>query len=130
MSFEKAVDAWSNGAPPNMAIRLAQHRIAELEAERDEALRQVAVLREALEKIRDHESNSDFANSLDWSDGQIPTVQIAEAALSETLSPGVMCESEPVGTYIGREREYDYDVIELYESMPKGTPIYRKKGES
>ena len=105
---------------------------------RDEALRQVQVLREALVSIQ----RCDYAARVEglvevlaeepYSDGNLRGLverrlmhmaQIADEALSEIPSPGVLCESEPVG-------EMQTGIAKFNVYVEPGTPLYRKKGET
>jgi hypothetical protein len=96
----------------------AASEIETLRKQRDEALRQVAVLREAIGKHTDPswECNSDH-----------PALR---KALSEIPSPGVLCESEPVvwlSTDCIGERYYCFNKPNDKDTVE---PLYRKKGEA
>ena len=98
-------------------IEFAESLLSELDHQRDEALRQVVVLREAVDAA------AKFADR----NGYHSTARGFADVLSEIPSPGVLCESEPVlfehaSGLITRE---DKDC-----RAGARTPLYRKKGES
>jgi hypothetical protein len=107
----KARYEWSIGERDKLLI---QH---------DEALRQVAVLREALSwYVKEDDVDESNLDDRYWVAGKRRAIQI----LSEIPSPGVLCESEPVaymnvkGDMTFLHGPYNADDI----------PLYRKKGES
>ena len=87
--------------------------LQEAQRERDEALRQVARLREAI---------IHFGLTGYWD------TESLEQALSEIPSPGVLCESEPVAWVA----ESGTCVLDGENTNPTyySIPLYRKKGES
>jgi hypothetical protein len=92
--------------------------------QRDEALRQVQVLRDALDKLVRFNSSEPHIS--------VPTAEITAArkALSGIRSPGVLCESEPVAWLsvdcIGER----YLCFTKPNDKDSSEPLYRKKGET
>jgi hypothetical protein len=88
----------------------------EAQRERDEALRQVARMREALESL----------------DGQMIVRKhemIITRSLSEIPSPGVLCESEPVAYYTNQGNWPRIALAVDGNHDGYETPLYRKQEE-
>jgi hypothetical protein len=94
--------------------------IRELKKQRDEALHQVQVLREALSTCQSSKTSMH----------QSFNEMLVNQALSEIPSPGVLCESEPVAWLSTDCIGERYLCFSKPNDKDSSEPLYRKKGET